>query len=286
MKHVLEQCDSLSAAAPESNNSMPVVTGANPLDLPANVFQAGLDRRGENRTALMSWVRSALKEGVDFGRIPTKRGPSKPSLWKPGAEKICGMLGLTVHFPNLHDYEQAALNGVALLQIIIRCEIVDGSGHVVANGVGARSLKQDYGDINKALKMAEKSAHIDATLRMAGLSEVFTQDLEDMQAVSSDAGINPAASPSSSPTAQAGANSGCGPEPSGANGALINSVQLSHLMARINTLKLDQERVRQWVSRASKGQIQDFNELTRALYERLLAKLDDWAERMAIQEAK
>lgn len=98
----------------------------------------------------MSWVRSALIEGVDFGRIPTKRGPSKPSLWKPGAEKICGMLGLTVHFPNLHDYEQAALNGVELQNIIIRCEIVDESGHVVANGVGARSLKQDYGDINKA----------------------------------------------------------------------------------------------------------------------------------------
>lgn len=134
--------------------------------------------------------------------------------------------------------------------------------------------------------MAEKSAHIDATLRMAGLSEVFTQDLEDMQVVSSDAGINPAASPSSSPSAQAGANSGCGPEPSGANGTPINSVQLSHLLARIHTLQLDQERVRQWVARASKGQIQDFNELTRALYERLLAKLDDWAERMAIQEAE
>ena len=286
MKHVLEHSGSQTAAASENNPSLPVVTGANPLDLPANVFQAGLDRRGENRTVLMAWVRSALIEGVDFGRIPTKRGPSKPSLWKPGAEKICGMLGLTVHFPNLHDYEQAALNGVALQNIIIRCEIVDGSGHVVANGVGARSLKQDYGDINKALKMAEKSAHIDATLRMAGLSEVFTQDLEDMQPVSSDAGNKPATAPSSSPSAQAGANSGCGPEPSGANGTSINSVQLNHLLARINTLQLDPERVRQWVARASKGQIQDFNELTRALYERLLSKLDDWAERMAIQEAE
>ena len=28
--------------------------------------------------------------------------------------------------------------------------------------------------------MAEKSSHIDATLRVAGLSELFTQDLEDM----------------------------------------------------------------------------------------------------------
>ena len=41
-------------------------------------------------------------------------------------------------------------------------------------------MDKDKGDINKSLKMAEKSAHIDATLRIAGLSEIFTQDLEDM----------------------------------------------------------------------------------------------------------
>src|SRR5690606_3621374 len=139
---------------------------------------SGLQRRKENRRELMAWIRSSLVEGVDFGRVMTKRGPSKPSLWKPGAEKICGMLGVTVRFPTLEHYEQAALNGVELHNIILRCEIVDAEGRVVANGIGARSLKQDCGDINKTLKMAEKSAHIDATLRMAGLSEVFTQDLE------------------------------------------------------------------------------------------------------------
>ena len=90
------------------------------------------------------------------------------------------MLGVTVRYPTLQDYERAALTGAQLSQIIIRCEIVDASGRVVADGVGARIIAQDNGDINKALKMAEKSAHIDATLRMAGLSEVFTQDLEDM----------------------------------------------------------------------------------------------------------
>jgi hypothetical protein len=34
--------------------------------------------------------------------------------------------------------------------------------------------------------MAEKSAHIDATLRLAGLSELFTQDLEDMQGLAAE----------------------------------------------------------------------------------------------------
>ena len=146
----------------------------------------------------MDWIRAALVEGTDYGRVHiagrdrccyAKRGDaksctelrhwSKPSLFKPGSEKISGMLGVIVHYPALERYEQAALEGVQLTHIIVRCELKDGQGTVVAVGVGARSVAQDGGDLNKCLKMAEKSAHIDATLRMAGLSEVFTQDLED-----------------------------------------------------------------------------------------------------------
>src|SRR4030095_3163710 len=45
---------------------------------------------------------------------------------------------------------------------------------------------QDFGDVNKTLKMAQKSAQTDAVLRFAGLSEIFTQDLEDMPASARD----------------------------------------------------------------------------------------------------
>lgn len=159
-------------AAPERMGS--------PLDVSPEAFNAALERRGTNRSALMEWIRNALVDGVDYGSVPTKRGPSKPTLRKPGAEKICGMLGVSVSLPSLEEYEKAALSGVDVQSIILRCHLIDGSGHVVADGVGARRVKQDNGDLNKALKMAAKSAHIDATLRMAGLSEIFTQDLEDM----------------------------------------------------------------------------------------------------------
>lgn len=158
----------------------PEQSSLSPLDVAPEVFKAGLERRRTNHKALVDWVRSALVENVDFGSVPTKRGPSKPSLWKPGAEKICGMLGVTPHFPTLKDYEQAAVSGVAIETIILRCELKDQYGNIVAEGVGARSVSKEYGDVNKALKMGEKSGHIDATLRLAGLSEVFTQDLEDM----------------------------------------------------------------------------------------------------------
>lgn len=163
----------------EDVETIPNVT--NPLDLPVEIFQKGLDRRGANRTALMKWVASALVEGVDYGRIKIKGTLSKPSLWKAGAEKICGMLGVTVTFPSLHKYEEAAYSGIEIKHIILRCELVDGTGNVVATGTGSRVLAQEHGDINKAIKMAEKSGHIDATLRLAGLSEVFTQDIEDMK---------------------------------------------------------------------------------------------------------
>lgn len=190
-----------SAEAPITETRLPApsrLPAGSPLDLPAEIFAAGLGRRKVNRAVLMKWIREALVEGTDYGRIHTvskdrcsaaKSGRpwdcqttshwSKPVLFKPGAEKICGMLGVTVHYPNLAAYEQAALAGVALQSLILRCEILDSQGRIVAEGVGARSVQKDYGDLNKSLKMAAKSAYIDATLRMAGLSEVFTQDLED-----------------------------------------------------------------------------------------------------------
>jgi len=150
------------------------------FDVDTSLFAAALDRRKANRDALIQWVRAALVEGIDFGKIQVFGRESKPSLWKPGAEKICGMLGVIPTFPNMKDYEQAAVSGVALEHILLRCHLLDGHGNVVAEGAGARSISKEKGDVNKTLKMASKSAHIDATLRMAGLSEIFTQDLEDM----------------------------------------------------------------------------------------------------------
>ena len=158
-----------------------VVPRGNILDVDPKKFGLALDNRKANRDTLMTWIRGALVEGTDFGCIPTKKGPSKPSLWKPGAEKICGMLGVIVNFPTLKDYERATVEGRKIEHVILRCELVDGNGYVVAEGMGARSYTQD-GELNKMLKMAAKSAHIDATLRMAGISEVFTQDIEDIAA--------------------------------------------------------------------------------------------------------
>lgn len=269
--------------------TLPAVPAASPLDLPAEQFQAGLQRRKSNRGALMAWIREALVAGVDYGRIHVVgrdkcphgrqcRNPghfSKPSLFKPGAEKICGMLGVCVSYPTLSDYEQAALHGVALVHVIIRCELRDAAGHAVADGVGARSLRQDSGDLNKSLKMAEKSAHIDATLRMAGLSEVFTQDLEDMTHGQNleEAPGNPGAHTSQDRAARQAARGA----PSRQSEGGITEAQLKRLQARISRYRLDPRRVQAWVARASGGRVQSLEQLTPALYQRLDRRLPQFA---------
>ena len=173
----MEKINAVNAQVVEYQETQAV----NPLDSIPEAFRAGLDRRKENRNTLMDWIRSSLVEGRDYGSIMIRGQKSKPSLLKPGAEKIAGMLGLIPRFPNLKEYEDCAIKGVGIDAIILKCELRNPLGEVIGEGVGARfTEKQDHGDLNKALKMASKSAMIDATLRCAGISEIFTQDVEDM----------------------------------------------------------------------------------------------------------
>lgn len=267
-----------------------------PLDLPAEQFKAGLDRRKANRELLMEWLRSALVEGVDFGRIHVaskercqfaRQGRvkecgdphhwSKPSLFKPGAEKITGMLGMTVHYPSLPDYEQAVLNGIALTTVMLRCELRDAHGRPVAEGVGARSVGQDYGDINKTLKMAEKSAHIDATLRLAGLSEIYTQDIEDRPVVEEEA---PVASLPPKPR-----RSGKSVTPaSGATSAnyatdeQIGKEALEALRQEIRQYGFTEKRVLAWLYKTTGGSVTKLDQLTQAQCASILRRLEIWSE--------
>ncbi len=141
-----------------------------PMDVTPQTFDANLQRRSQNRAALMHWVRDALVAGTDYGVIR-----DKPSLWQPGAEKIAGMLGLSHHFPDNEVYVARIARGEPINDILLRCFLFDQSGNKVGEGTGARSVDED-GSLNKAFKMAQKSAFIDAVKRCAGLSEVFTQD--------------------------------------------------------------------------------------------------------------
>lgn len=164
-----------------------------------------------NKIAQMqSVVQKTLKQGHDFGEVP---GTSKPTLLKPGGEKICMLFGLNPEYEFLQtteDYDKE------FFSYNIRCTLFR-NGQPVAQGVGSCNSKEKkyrfinvdaipdnyigasesftdkYGRtkykinnpdicslVNTILKMAKKRAFIDAVLQVASLSEVFTQDLEDM----------------------------------------------------------------------------------------------------------
>ena len=131
---------------------------------------------------------------------------------------------------------------------------------MVADGVGARIIAQDNGDINKALKMAEKSAHIDATLRMAGLSEVFTQDIEDMMQQREAESIQQAETELNKDFQG------------------ITKAQHQRLEARIRELGLDRNRVKDWMFKASHQRFNSFLELSQDFYQKLYNRLDKMAE--------
>jgi hypothetical protein len=320
-----------AAALPSVITELPhTAITLSPLDLPTEQFSTGLARRKQNRQLLLDWLRTALVDGVDFGRVHiaskdkcslAKAGRakectnqyhwSKPCLFKPGAEKITGMLGMTVHYPSLSAYETAVLAQNPISVILMRCELHDAQGHVVAEGVGARSLSQDYVDINKSLKMAVKSAHIDATLRLAGLSEVFTQDLEDRPVTDAEDAATasvtnapppkttggptaPRSSSRKSTTDQTSATaSATSPSPSqttplattasttaAANG---NRQDIADVRARIQHYGFTEQRVLAWLYKTTQGQVTQFAQLSLPQCVSLLSKLDQWAEAENVQ---
>lgn len=128
-------------------------------------------------------IQEALVEGHDYGAA--FYGSQKPSLLKPGAEKILMLLGLASEYEimeKIQDYEEG------FFSYTIRCILTKG-GQVITEGLGHcnskekkyESDKQDKFMLgNTCLKMAKKRAQVDAALTVGSLSNIFTQDLEDM----------------------------------------------------------------------------------------------------------
>jgi len=176
--------------------------------MPLEDMKKLLDEELAKRKYLLNFIKKQLIPGIDFGMIHKKKRDksyckykndeilkdtkgeliwqcpdckAKYELRKPGAEKICGFLQLKPKF--VVDKEAIEALGMQGKGIIYICYLITESG-LKANegyeGRGARTLAQDYGDLNKCVKMAKKSAHIDATLTIKGLSAIFTQDISDI----------------------------------------------------------------------------------------------------------
>lgn len=165
-----------------NNNQMMVQQETNPIMIISGLDLNRVTKSMQAINQFQQVVQSALTPGIDYG---ASYAGGKPSLLKPGAEKILMLLGLSSEYEiieKIQDYD----NG--FFAYTIKC-ILTKNGQVITEGLGHcnskerkyESEKQDkYMLGNTCLKMAKKRAQVDAALTVGSLSNIFTQDLEDM----------------------------------------------------------------------------------------------------------
>jgi len=181
------------------------------IDRGAGTSIAVMQERGALIRQVMANV---LEEGKDYGKIP---GTDKPTLFKPGAEKLCLTFALGAVQPNVEDL---STSDAVRYRVSVPIEAADG--RVLAVGIGEASTDEEKyrwkkpvcdeefqatpehcrrvkwtrggssgayqvkqirtspADLaNTVLKMAHKRAFVAGTLLATGASSVFNQDLED-----------------------------------------------------------------------------------------------------------
>lgn len=168
-------------------------------------------------------VKSELKENHDYGVIPGTG--DKPTLLKPGAEKITKLLNCFDNYEEVDSVERWEDKG-AFFHYKIRCTLCDiATGLKISSGIGSCNSKESkyryrwvpnwdltpaqeavkdemptqkrgkgekkylfyrfenddpFSQVNTIMKMASKRAHISAALSAGRLSDLFSQDLEDV----------------------------------------------------------------------------------------------------------
>lgn len=125
-----------------------------------------------------------LKRDVDFGVIPKTK---KPSLFKSGAEKIAMGYGLLQQYELESKIEQTGKE--AMFYYLIKCnlvKVVNGVSYVLTSGYGSANTMEKrngfngaYDAANSTLKMAMKRALVAAAIAISGVSDAFTQDMEN-----------------------------------------------------------------------------------------------------------
>lgn len=139
-------------------------------------FKTGVDALLQKRDYFIQKILPKLVENRDYYTIKGRK-----SLGKAGAEKLATIYSLVATFTKDTDAIESFRSIEGLCAYV--CTLTR-SGQVMGQGRGAAVLKSHGNDCNKTVKMAQKSAFIDAVIRATGLSDIFTSDLEDMPVAS------------------------------------------------------------------------------------------------------
>lgn len=180
----------------EPSQNLPALIEPQVMDITS--LRKAVDFEAERITVMQKFVASKMHDGTHFGTIP---GSKKPSLWKPGAEVMCGIyrygarykIHVTEDYAATKHYSIERYNKTVegdcrgFYEVRVSCTLYHtASGTEVGEGVGScnnwekKYVTSDLFDLkNTVLKMAKKRAYVDATLSACRLSDFFTQDIED-----------------------------------------------------------------------------------------------------------
>lgn len=187
------------------SNELTVHSGGGLMSLEPEQLQQELAAYATRRDIFRKWIMSQLIEGIHYGFPPGLTPKTKeidgvthygiyakggyewypPTQWKPkkclykaGAQFLGDLLKLRAEFEFLPPIAPVAGGSITMM---CKCRLFNAGDIMVAEGHGARTIGQKGGDVNNTVKMAEKNAFVGAILNFTGLSDLFTQDMEDQQ---------------------------------------------------------------------------------------------------------
>jgi hypothetical protein len=192
------------------------MSGADLVPQGTTALDAGQPLNGKQLRTRLAVIQDVMKnvmvKDVDYGVIP---GTPKPTLFKPGAEKLCVTFRLAAADPQIVDVPDVLDDEI---RYRVRVPIL-ANGVVVAVGVGEcstseekykwrrpvhikeyenapldrkREKYQKNGDVwqqvrvepadiaNTVLKMAHNRAYVHAVIMATAAGSIFTQDVEDL----------------------------------------------------------------------------------------------------------
>lgn len=168
------------------NNETPMkyeaeVIHDNKLDVVPD-FAITLSDARDRLKMLRAFVQEFMVKGEDYGIIP---GCNKPSLLKPGAEKLCEIFGFSKQIQVINRMEDWQ---VGIFSFEVKATLINKrTGLIEAEGIGSCNSKEKkyrnqdaFSIVNTLLKMAKKRALVDSVLSATRSSGIFTQDIEDM----------------------------------------------------------------------------------------------------------
>lgn len=159
------------------------------------VTRADFEALSEQRKMLLEFVAKQLRKETDYGVIP---GTPKPSLYKPGAEKLARLFGLGIKL-GLTDKTIDKSQNFAMFtykaeivhlksgQMIAECEASCNSQEkkykertVWINNKKEKEATPIFDILNTLQKMAQKRAFVGGVILAVGASDFFTQDVDDV----------------------------------------------------------------------------------------------------------